>query len=183
MKKALFLILTLAVLVTATVVPAFAATKADILTEAAKSPVYKYVKVGIENAAKSIEVTEEQADQIMPYVQHIVSLLDKDYGASAHTYPAEVRQSVMDDIDAICAILDLTAVYTLSENPQHELDQVITIYNADGKAVFSFDGDVKKTGEDSSAAAIAFAVAGAVVLAAGVVVFFVTRKKESAING
>ena len=178
MKKVLLFVLAVAMFVAVTVVPALAYTKADLLTEGAKSPVYHHVKVAIENAAKTVEVTEDQANQIMPYVKHIVSLLPEDLGASAHNYPRETIDAVLADVDEICKILSLHYEFVPAANPAHEGDNDFTIYNEAGEKVFEFDGDaVAKTDAAPDYSTVAVAVSGVALLFAGIAMFVVARKK------
>ena len=80
MKKILAMLMAVVCVFSMFAVSASALTKSDLLAEAAKSPVYKYVKVSVENAARTVEITEEQADQIMPIVKELVAILNVDKG-------------------------------------------------------------------------------------------------------
>ena len=117
MKKILAMLMAVVCVFSMFAVSASALTKSDLLAEAAKSPVYKYVKVSVENAARTVEITEEQADQIMPIVKELVAILNVDKGEpGVHNikedkmyYTQAEVDAVMDCINRIAAILGYTA--------------------------------------------------------------------------
>ena len=183
MKKTLLFVLVAVLLIAAAVVPAYAATKADLLAEAAKSPVYHYVKVAVENAEKSVEITDAQADQIMPYVKHIVATLDKDNGPSVGdgktaSYSQATSAAVFADMDAICAILNYSYKLVPSQKPQHKDDSVLVVYNAQGKTILEYDGDVV-AGTDAALNnnTVVAAFVGVTALVSGLAMLVVARRK------
>jgi len=186
MKRIIALVLSAIVMVSVFVVPSFATTKADLLTEAAKSPVYKYVKVSVENAAKSVEITDEQADAILPHVKAIVAGLSTDNGQGVYDakkgtqYDKATVNTVMEHIKAICDILGWTYTLTASPNPAHPGDQLFRVYDQNGKVVYELDGEVVS---DTSASAYsntwAVLAAGCAILVAGLVTVVISRRKLS----
>lgn len=184
MKRIIALVLSAIVMISVFVVPSFATTKADLLTEAAKSPVYKYVKADIENAAKSVEITDEQADAILPHVQAIVAALNTDNGQGVYDakkgqqYSNETVKTVMEHIKAICDILGWTYTMTPVESkPAHEGDDIFKVFDQNGKLVFSLDGEV--VSDTSGAASTNWAVlaAGCAILVAGLATVVISRRK------
>ena len=193
MKRILIVALTFVVLLTTTVVPSFAITKADILAECEKSPVYKYVKAAVENAAKSVEITDEQAEQIYPLVKEAVQLLNTDNGPThfdaedGKMYDDATTDRIMEIIDEICKILGFTWEWvnssTIKGYQSHINDNTFTVYDQNGNIIFQYDGD---TAADTSAAATvstsawAAISAGAAMTLAAAVALIIARKKSAA---
>lgn len=193
MKRVIATILTAVVLLTTLALPSFAVTKADIIAECEKSPVYKYVKSAVENAATKVEITDEQAAQILPLVQQGVALLSEDNGPTHFSadggvmYPDEVTNGVMDIIDEICKILGFTWKWvnaaTIKGEQYHANDNVFVVYDQNGNIVFMYDGDyITDTSAATTvptAAWVAIGSAAALTVAAGAA-FIVARKKSVA---
>ena len=192
MKKIIAALLTVAVLLCTFVVPSFAATKADLLNEAAKAPIYKYVKAAVENAARNIEITEEQADQLMPLVKEAVALLSADNGPSMYdvkghkNYTDAQLNAVMNIIKKACDILGFTYTFSSAASTKgseyHVGDIIFKVFDKNGKLVFSYDGDLvadtSAVAETDSAAWVALTAASVVTLAAAAAFVF-ARKKVS----
>ncbi len=145
MKKILALVMA-AILLVSMAVSVSAATKADLLAAAAKSPVYKYVKVSLENAARTVEITDEEATAILPWVEKAVAIIGADKGPTAANesfiYSKEQIDGVLGCVDEICKILNYSYTLTPSTNPKHVGDSIFTVYNEAGKIVFQYDGDI-----------------------------------------
>ena len=184
MKKIIAVLLSAVLMVGALVLPSFAVNKADLLNEAAKSPVYKYIKVAAENAAKSVEITDEQAAQILPLITKAVNAIGADNGKSVVMpktgevrYSEQAVETVFDCIGQICAIMGWTYKVTPVANPQHVGDIIFTVYDANGRQIFSYDGDVvADTSAASDNSAVILAAAG-VLLLAGVAAVVFSRKR------
>lgn len=193
MKRVIAMILTAVVLLSTLALPSFAVTKADILAECEKSPVYKYVKAAVENAAKKVEITDEQAALIFPLVQRAVQILDTDNGPTHYSaeggvmYPDAVTDEVMDIIDQICKILGFTWKWinaaTIKGEQYHKNDNVFVIYDQNGNIIFQYDGDyITDTSAATTvptAAWVAISSAAALTVAAAAA-FIVARKRSVA---
>jgi len=144
MKRIIAIVLTLAAVLSMAVIGVSAVTKADLLTEAAKSPVYKYVRVAFENAARTIEITDEQAAELLPVVKKACTVIgdnSKGHGGyysakDGHVYTAEEYKAVMACIDEACKILGFTYKMEPVKNAKHVGDVMFVVYNAQGKMVF-----------------------------------------------
>ncbi len=184
MKRIIVILLSAILMVGALVLPSFAVNKADLIAEAAKSPVYKYVKVSVENAAKSVEITDEQAAQILPIIKKAVEAIGKDNGKSVvMPKTAEVRYSqdkvdtVFECISEVCAIMGWSYKVTGVANPQHAGDIIFSVYDSNGRQIFSYDGDVvADTSAASGNSAVIIAAAGALLIA-GVAAVVFSRKR------
>ena len=183
MKKIIAILLSAVIMVGFLAVPSFATTKADILNEAAKSPVYKYVKVSIENAAKTVTITDAQADQILPLVKQLVALLNKDNGNGVYH---ETRGRQYDDatvdkalaiVKQICDILGWRFTVLLNKKTVHPGDSTFRVYDENNKLIFTYDGDAvaDTSGASYNNAWIAF-TAGCAVLVAGAAIV-ISRKR------
>lgn len=184
MKKILVLISVLLLAVSVLALPVSAATKSDLLEEAAKSPVYKYVKVAVENAARTVEITEEQADQILPIVQRAVAAIPEDNGPTfrnpgEHHYTEEQLAIVMECIDEICEILGFTYEFVDDDYaPMHDGDYIFTVYDQDGKIIFEYDGDaVKKTSAATEIDTRVVLASAVVVLVIGVASLVLAKRR------
>lgn len=183
MKKVVALFMAVVCVFSMLAVSASAATKSDLLTEAAKSPVYKYVKVSLENAARTIEVTDAQADECMPYVQKIVSVLDEDNGPGVYDhkigkyyYTTEQVSTVMDCINKIAEILGLVAKTEFVG----EGDSKLCVYDKAGKLIFEYDGDAVADTAAATSVDTAVIVGGAVALLIAGAAALVSSKKRFA---
>ena len=181
MKRIIAIVLTLAAVASLAVVGVSAVTKADLLAEAAKSPVYKYVGVALENAARTVEITDEQAEQILPIIKKACTVLGDNMHGHGGFYSAEHGQvytreeynAVMTCVDEACRILGYTYTTVPSTNPKHAGDSVFMVYNEQGKLVFHYDGDVVADTAAATTADTTLLLAGAaafLVLGLGAVV-------------
>lgn len=191
MKKFMALLLACVAILSVCVVPSFAATKADLLAEAAKSPIYHYVKAAVENAARTVEITDEQAAQLLPLIQKANAIISEDKGSSP-TLKGDVKaytDAQNAEISAIlaeaCDILGFTYTVTLKPKAQqtHKNDTVYKVFDQKGNVVFMYDGDqVTDTSAAPAADHTAWIVAGVAVatLSLAAVAFVVARKKVRA---
>ena len=183
MKKIIAFITAVTLMVGIFAVSVFATNKSDLLTEAAKSPVYKYVKVAVENAARTVEITDEQAEQILPIVKRGVALIDKDNGptysnAGAPFYTKEQMEGVFECIDEICKILGFTWKMTPKSNALHIGDGVLQVFDQNNKLIFEYDGDVVSDTSAASDINTGLLLAGAALLfAAGAASIAVSKKR------
>ena len=175
MKKRIFAIVVAVVMLCALMVPTFAATKSDVLAEMEKSPVYKYIKTSVENAARTIEVTEEQADQLIAIVQAFIETVPEDKGPAAKAYTDAEIEAVITSIDKVCAVLNLT--YKFVPNPNDASDSILNVYDEEGKLIFEYNGNaVADTAAASTSAPVYFTI-GAVLLAAAAVALVASKKR------
>lgn len=184
MKRFIAFMLTVIMAVGMLAVGASATTKADLLAEAAKSPIYKYVKVAVENAARTVEITDEQAEQLLPVIKRAVAAVPEDKGPTARNfegiYSDEEIEIVMSCIDEACAILRYTYTVTPSTDPKHPGDQVFMFYNENGKLVFQYDGDVvSDTDAATTVDTTAVLACAAALLIAGFAVVAVSKKRAT----
>ncbi len=144
------------------------ATVKEVLPEAYQS---KYLPM-LENVLKQIEVSAEQAQEVVSYVKAAAAAIESDKGVSLSEYTNAEQAAVLDNFDKACTVLGLTYKFEESENPQHVGDSIVKVYKADGTAVGAFDGEgVKKTDAPESNLALVFALVGALALAAGAGVY------------
>lgn len=182
MKKIIAIVLSAVIALSVLAIGVSATNKADLLNEAAKAPAYKYVQVAVENAAKTVEITDEQAAQILPIVQNVVAAISADNGPTVVEKPNTLKYTwaqtgiVVDGIAQICAILGYTYEFVPVANPVHKGDVILKVYNETGKLVFAYDGDAVA---DTSAASDAtlYLVAAVALLGLGVTAVVITRKK------
>ena len=150
MKRIIAIVLTLAAVLGVAAMGVSAVTKADLLVEAAKSPIYKYVRVAFENAARTVEITDEQAAEILPIVKKAVALAgDNDHGHGGYysaehgyVYDKQTYNAIMTCIDEACRILGYTYRMEPVQNSKHAGDIMFVVYDERGKMVFQYDGDV-----------------------------------------
>ena len=182
MKKFVAIVVLAVMMIGLFTLPSLAVNKADLLNEAAKSPLYKYVKVSVENASKTVVITDEQAEKLMPIVQKLVAALNEDNGSTfakqgtgEQAYSQETEDFVFSCIDEACEIMNWTYTLTPVAHPTHEGDVIFTVY--EGKTpIFVYEGDVVA---DTSAAPVysyGLLAAAAVLLLAGAASVVVTRK-------
>ena len=182
MKRIISIMMVLMIVVGTLAVGVAAATKADLLLEASKSPIYKYVKVAVENAARTVEITDEQAEQLLPIVKKAVAAVSADKGPTAangyYIYSQAEIDAVMACIDEACAILGYTYTFYPSGNAKHEADHVFTVYDNTGKLIFQYDGDVvADTDAATDMNTTALFIGGALLLAAGIAGIAVSKKR------
>ncbi len=139
------------------VLTASAYTQEDLLEEFKTIPASHWVLDGIENLSKTMELTEEQCNQLWPILQEVKKLVPEDNGPTVYqgtnhnnggrAYSAEVVAKVLDYIREACKITGCTFVKSLVSEPTHGIDIVFKLYNKEGKLIFEYDGDlVKQTG-------------------------------------
>ena len=160
-------------------VSASAATKSDILQEFRKTVVSKYTIIKAENALRGINITPEQGDEIVKRIKEVSAVVNTDKGISAHTYSVSEVTLVMRHISEVCGMLGLRYEYVMADEIFHSGDIVFRCYDAAGKLIFEYDGDlISKTGFDISAGEIgAVSLAGALLIAFAVLL---VSKKRSA---
>ena len=199
-KKALTFVVALSLLISLLggTISASAYTQQDLLEEFATIPASHYVYADIENLSKTMELTEEQCNQLWPILQEVKALVPTDNGPSVYhgsnhgntgrAYSAEVVAKVLDNIRAACKITGCTFVKSLVPNPTHDIDIVFKLYDSTGKLIFEYDGDlVEETGaegKDISGAQMGMLAAGIgfLVISAGVAVYLGKRKQSVLIS-
>lgn len=183
MKRILALVVALVIAVSALSAGVCAADKSDLLAEAAKSPVYKYVKIALENAARTVEITDEQAEKLLPVIQRFNTIVTEDLGPTARNdndiYTMDQIRAVLECISEACEILNYTYKTKPSSDPKHIGDSVFMIYDQNGKLVFEYDGDVvADTSAASDADTVALAVGATVMLALGAAAIVAAKKRD-----
>lgn len=185
MKRFISLMMVLMIVVGTLAVGVAAATKADLLSEAAKSPIYKYVKVAVENAARTAEITDEQAEKLLPIVKKAVAAVSADKGPTAKNvnaiYTDAEINAVLGCIDEACDVLGYSYKFIPSTNPKHATDHVFMVYDNNGKLIFQYDGDVvADTDAATDMDTTALFIGGALLLVAGVAGIVVSKKRMAA---
>lgn len=175
MKKTLVLVLSLMLLLVAFAgtFSASAATqykKEDIVAKLSESPIYKYVKGDVTNLTRTMNATPEQLNKLYDIADRFVKLGLKDKGGSAHNYTKAEIASVLALVDEACDVLGYRYTFTTSTKTKHKGDIVFNVYDANGKQVYKFDGDVvRQTGFDATATFVTVSLLGCTLLAAAAV--------------
>ncbi len=100
----------------------------------------------LENVLSQIDVTAEQAEEVIGYVEAAKAAIESDKGGSLSDYSQAEIRAVLDNFDKACTALGLTYEIVDAENPAHKADVECIIYLEDGTKIGSVDGDgVKKT--------------------------------------
>lgn len=179
MKKTLVLVLSLMLLLVAfagtfSVSAATQYTKENIVDKLSESPLYKYVKGDITNLTRTFDATPEQLNKLYDIADRFVKLGLTDKGGSAHNYTRAEISSVLALVDEACDVLGYTYTFNASAKAQHKGDVVLSVFDANGKQVYKFDGDVvKQTGFDATATFVTVSLLGCALLAAAA---FVAKK-------
>lgn len=186
MKKILAVIMSVVLLCGMFAATASATTKSDLLEEAAKAPVYKYIKISVENAARTIEITDEEAEALLPIVKKAVAAMTADNGPTYVSkdgikYDAATYATVMSCIDEACAILGFTYKFSPVTSPKHTGDSVFQVFDENGKLVFEYDGDIvtDTAGDIAHDAGTMLFIGAAVLMAAGAIALVIVRRRES----
>lgn len=175
MKKIAVLTLTLILLLGAVVgtfsVSAATHTKQDIVDKVSESAIYKYISTDVKNLMRNAELTDAQVDALYDIAERFVALKLTDKGASADKYTTEEVQAVLKLVDEACAVLNYTYTITPAASAKHAGDIVFKVFDAAGKQIYAYNGDVvRKTGADQTALFITLALCGMALLAGAVVV-------------
>lgn len=184
MKKLISALLLVGLMLTVLCVPAFATDKSDLLDEMAKSPVYKYISVAVENAARTVEITDEQAEKLLPIIQRAIAIVPADNGSTVYSsenglvYSYDQVQEVLGCINEVCAIMNYTYTFDSVSFKQHAGDIVFHLYDENGALIFSYDGDVvADTGLQDSNDSYGLLAAGGALALLGVAVFVLLKKR------
>lgn len=201
MKRFTVLLLSVAVLALSlsASTTASAYTQEDLMEEFKTIPASHWVLADFENLSRTMQLTEDQCNQLWPILQEVKALLPTDNGPTVHAgsnngntgrmYSAEVVAKVMDHIRAACRITGCTFVKTIVPDPTHSIDIVFKLYDSTGKLIFEYDGDlIKQTGTDvnesnNSAASswYLYGGIGALIIALAGTVFATKRVRGGAV--
>lgn len=152
-------------------------TKQDIIDVASTSPIYKYIAGDVKNLTRSLDVTDDQLNELYDIASRFAALKLDPEKQSAHDYSMDQINEVLALVEEACEVLGLRYTFVPSNDPKHTGDVVFKVYDASNKQVYSFDGDVvKKTGADQTALFAAMSVLGALLLAGAVVLTTKARK-------
>ncbi len=153
-------------------------TKDDLLTLVSTSSIYKHIAGDIKNLMRTTDVTDDQLNKLYVVAQKFVDLKLTDKGNQAHDYSSAEIAAVLELIDEACDILDMHYTFTPSKDPKHVNDNVLTVYDANNKIVYSYDGDVvKKTGDNNPVLYVCMTALGCVLLG-GIAVFIAKARKS-----
>ncbi|PWM47062.1 MAG: hypothetical protein DBX47_01390 [Clostridiales bacterium] len=188
MKKALFTVLSVAMLISLVFAQAsFAATKNDILAEAKKSPVFHYVSGTVTKLMEQIEITSEEADQVVSAIKEVNTVITKDNGPSytdasgKPAYTVAQRDAIIKSMDKVCATLDITYEYQAVSQGNTNDVKIVFKDRQTGNVLASYDGDpIKDTSsvveETSSVNYTLIAISG-VLVAVSAVAYIYAKKK------
>ena len=160
MKKFITILFAI-VLLSATLIPASAATKDELLEEFKKIPISRHLLTEVENLAANYDVTEEQGELLMKLIEKAKEAFPEDkgpgyanpegyesiLGEEKYPYTSEQLDVVMDIIAESCEIMGFTYEFVNSERPMHKGDVVIIIKDTDCRIAFQYDGDIIKLGQ------------------------------------
>lgn len=177
MKKIVSLMLCM-VLLSASAVSAFAATRQDLIDYAQDTIPEKYAPyhVWAENILGQYDLTAEQWDELLALSKELAAQFSSDEGQSLHLYELSQIRAAEDALDRFCEITGSTYLMRPAANQKHAGDLEVLLYKADGTLVATIDGDLypDKTGEESGAL---WLVLSAVLLAlSGAAVWFLRRR-------
>ncbi|MBQ7822445.1 MAG: InlB B-repeat-containing protein, partial [Clostridia bacterium] len=106
-----------------------------------------------QNILNQIDVTSEQADQVIALVEEGKAFFTTNKGPSLDAYTEEEIDKAVDLFERACAILSITAKVSAVADPEHEGDVIFKLYyNSDHIA--SIDGDVITTSSSSGSGAV-----------------------------
>ena len=178
MKKIIALLLATVVSFSAFVLPAAAVSKSDLIDAASAAATYKYVKPSLENAARNIEITDAQAEQLLPLVQEAAALFPVDKGPTLHEYGQATIDAFLALVDETCAILNFSWTFDGKTNAIHSGDGILRVYDANGKLVYEYDGDyvTDTSGTPSDSTWVVLSI-GAMISLVACAAFVIARKK------
>lgn len=98
-----------------------------------------------------VDITADQADQVIAYLNEAVSYFANTGATSLHALSNEQRQHLFEIVKNGAAVVDLTVHYDAA-------NKLFQVYTADGELVYSSAVVIKTTGADYTPAIITFAV-------------------------
>lgn len=187
MKKFFAFALALVLMMALFVSPASAATKQDLIDAIKNDEIlsnYEYVVNSVVNQMDNFNFTPEQCDYLLVKFDEAKAIMaaEGDKGQSAHEYSDETIVAITDLVAEVVTELGYTHNYIPSKKPLHAGDIVFQVYDANGRIVFEYDGDlVKPTDEiaDDSGNIGAFVAMGGGVVLLAVAVFFAVKGKKN----
>jgi len=179
MKNFLKVIAVSLVIVSMFCVSAFAATPQERIIEAIEASVptelYKAHEIELDNLAKQVPVTDQEADAIIAIIEEVTATVELDSVNHLADLSESEREYVLAKMDEACTMVHVTYTITESTSPEIAGDAVINFYY-EGQKIGDFDThEVKKTGGEEYPAATVLAI-GAGVLALAAVAFVCTKK-------
>ncbi len=152
-------------------------TKDDLVSLVSTSNIYKHIAGDIKNLMRTTDVTDEQLNELYVVAQKFVDLKLEDKGNQAHDYTSAEIAAVLGFIDEACDILNMHYTFTPSKDPKHVNDNVFTVYDANNKIVYSYDGDVvKKTGDNNPVLYVCMVALSCILLTGAAVLSNKVRK-------
>lgn len=127
-----------------------------------------------------IDMTAEQKDQIIALIDNAIAAVQSNKEAvawaeagntSLSKLPSDVKETLLNDASAACAVMNLTFNYDSASNS-------VTITDAQGNVLSQSNAVVKQTGAVDTTALVVAAIALVAALAAAVVI--VLRKRVAA---
>ena len=183
MKKFVSILLALVAVLSCFAMSVAAAPKDDVIAAAKKNIPTKYEKyylVSLENTLNAVEVTKEQAAELVKLIEDTRAVIKTDKGMTLHNYTKEESDLILTNFKKGCDILNLS--YKIVDgNYSHKGDVAFQIYDKNGKLLTTLDGDiVKKTdvSAENNKTYMLIAVLAAVVVAGGAA--FVFSRKVAA---
>ena len=176
MKKVFLVFLAVLIAVSCCALTAVAAPKDDIIAAARTYVPAKYEKFylnNLRNTLNQIDVTEDQAAQVVKIIKETRAAVPNDKGFPLSNYTLEEKNAVVDGFHRACAVLGLTGEIYIDKN-----DVIIKVY-LNGTMLTTVDIDVvKKTDVADGQTALIFAFLAAAMLTVGA--FVLSRKYAAA---
>ena len=146
MIKSIVVLVMSVALVASCVISSVAASKTDIVTTAKECIPSAYTNLYIntlESALSRINVTSEQADQVIEVLKSVRAQIPEDKGHTLHDYTPAERTIMINGFKKCCSILGLSYYVSVksSDKADHTADEVIYIYASDGNWIVTVDGD------------------------------------------
>lgn len=168
---------------------AFAAPADDIVATAKECIPSAYESLYLttfEGALSRIDITQDQANQVVDVLKTTKAKVPTDKGHSLHLYTDAERQAMVDCFKNCCEILKLTYKVEVknSNEADHKADEVVYVYDSNNQLIATIDGDaVKKTDVSSDVTTqqiLLIVAASALVLSAAAL--FVCKKLNAKEN-
>ncbi len=179
MKRIISLLAALIMVFGLTANIAFASPRSDVLDALSETVIGKHEAQmqQIRNILGQVQINDDQAKQIIAYINEGASIVTEDKGSSIHDYSDAEQELARDLFDKACKVLDLTYESAPKKNAVHEGDVTFNIYDASGKLLGILDGDTKTDAVSTNASV--YYISGAVVLVMAAAAVLVVRKRQA----
>lgn len=107
----------------------------------------------------SVDITSQQADQVIGYLDEAVSYFKNTGASSLQALSTQHKQHILEIVRNAAAVVGLTVNYDAA-------NKLFQVYTADGELVFSSVEVIKNTGADGTPSIVIFSVILALAFAA-----------------